>query len=100
MGPLRRVDAGGGADAIELNLYGVVTDPKLNSSQVEQDYCELVSHVKASVSIPVAVKLSQFFTALPCMAQRLDEAGADALVLFNRFYQPEFDLESSMLCQL
>ncbi len=83
-----------GADAIELNLYGVVTDPKLSSSQVEQDYCELVSHVKASVTIPVAVKLSQFFTALPYMAQRLDEAGADALVLFNRFYQPEFDLES------
>ena len=83
-----------GADAIELNLYGVVTDPKLSSSQVEQDYCELVSHVKASVTIPVAVKRSQFFTALPYMAKRLDEAGADALVLFNRFYQPEFDLES------
>ena len=83
-----------GADAIELNLYGLVTDPKLSSSQVEQDYCELVSHVKASVTIPVAVKISQFFTALPYVAQRLSEAGADALVLFNRFYQPEFDLES------
>ena len=83
-----------GADAIELNLYGLVTDPALSSSQVEQDYCELVSRVKASVTIPVAVKLSQFFTAIPYVAQRLDEAGADALVLFNRFYQPEFDLES------
>ncbi|MGA7623873.1 MAG: dihydroorotate dehydrogenase-like protein [Candidatus Acidiferrales bacterium] len=83
-----------GADAIELNLYGLVTDPKLSSSQVEQDYCELVSHVKASVTIPVAVKISQFFTALPYVAQRLSEAGADALVLFNRFYQPDFDLES------
>jgi len=83
-----------GADAIELNLYGLVTDPKLSSSQVEQDYCELVSHVKASVTIPVAVKISQFFTALPYVAQRLNEAGADALVLFNRFYQPDFDLES------
>lgn len=83
-----------GADAIELNLYGLVTDPALSSSQVEQDYCELVSHVKASVTIPVAVKLSQFFTAIPYMAQRLDETGADALVLFNRFYQPEFDLET------
>ncbi len=83
-----------GADAIELNLYGLVTDPKLSSSQVEQDYCELVSHVKASVTIPVAVKLSQFFTAIPYVAQRLAEAGADALVLFNRFYQPDFDLES------
>ena len=83
-----------GADAIELNLYGLVTDPKVSSSQVEQSYCELVSSVKASVTIPVAVKLSQFFTAIPYVAQRLDEAGADALVLFNRFYQPEFDLES------
>ena len=83
-----------GADAIELNLYGLVTDPAVSSSQVEQGYCELVSQVKASVTIPVAVKLSQFFTAIPYMAQRLDEAGADALVLFNRFYQPEFDLES------
>lgn len=83
-----------GADAIELNLYGLVTDPAISGSQVEQDYCELVSQVKASVTIPVAVKLSQFFTAIPYMAQRLSEAGADALVLFNRFYQPEFDLET------
>ena len=83
-----------GADAIELNLYGLVTDPKVSSSQVEQSYCELVSSVKASVTIPVAVKISQFFTAIPYVTQRLDEAGADALVLFNRFYQPEFDLES------
>jgi dihydroorotate dehydrogenase (fumarate) len=83
-----------GADAIELNLYGLVTDPLLSSSEVERDYCELVSHVKASVTIPVAVKLSQFFTAIPHLAQRMSEAGADALVLFNRFYQPEFDLES------
>ena len=83
-----------GADAIELNLYGIVTDPKLNSSQVEQDYCELVSHVKASATIPLAVKLSQFFTAIPYAAQRFDEAGADALVLFNRFDQPEFNLDS------
>jgi dihydroorotate dehydrogenase (fumarate) len=83
-----------GADAIELNLYDVVADPGLSSSKVELEYCEIVSQVKAGVSIPVAVKLSPFFTALPCVAQRLDEAGADALVLFNRFYQPEFDLES------
>jgi dihydroorotate dehydrogenase (fumarate) len=83
-----------GADAIELNLYGLVTDPKISTSEVEQGYCELVSRVKGSVTIPVAVKLSPFFTALPYMAQRLDESGADALVLFNRFYQPEFDLET------
>jgi len=83
-----------GADAIELNLYGVITDPAFSSSQVEKDYCELVSQVKGAVSIPVAVKLSPFFTAISYMARRLDEAGADALVLFNRFYQPEFDLET------
>ncbi|MFZ0582230.1 MAG: hypothetical protein WAN72_04405 [Candidatus Acidiferrales bacterium] len=83
-----------GADAIELNLYGMVTDPKTSSSELEQSYCELVSRVKSNVTIPVAVKLSPFFTALPYMARRLDESGADALVLFNRFYQPEFDLES------
>jgi dihydroorotate dehydrogenase (fumarate) len=83
-----------GADAVELNLYGVVADPSINSSAVEQKYCEIVSQVKAAVSIPVAVKLSPFFTALPYFARRLDEAGADALVLFNRFYQPEFDLEA------
>jgi dihydroorotate dehydrogenase (fumarate) len=83
-----------GADALELNLYGVATDPDVSSSNIEQGYCEVVSQVKGRVSIPVAVKLSPFFTALPYMAQRLDEAGADGLVLFNRFYQPEFDLES------
>ena len=83
-----------GATAIELNLYGVVADPDVSSSMVEQEYCEIVSQVKAAVSIPVAVKLSPFFTALPYLARRLDEAGADALVLFNRFYQPEFDLSS------
>jgi dihydroorotate dehydrogenase (fumarate) len=83
-----------GADAIELNLYGLITDPKRSSSQVEQDYCELVSHVKASVTVPVAVKISQFFTAIPYVAQRLCEAGSDALILFNRFYQPDFDLET------
>jgi dihydroorotate dehydrogenase (fumarate) len=83
-----------GADALELNLYGVVTNPDHSSSQIEENYCEVVSQVKAGISIPVAVKLSPFFTSLPYFAQRLDEAGADALVLFNRFYQPEFDLES------
>jgi dihydroorotate dehydrogenase (fumarate) len=83
-----------GADAIELNLYSVVTDPEVGSSNLEKDYCEVVSQVKAGVSIPVAVKLSPFFTALPYFARRLDEAGADALVLFNRFYQPQFDLDS------
>ena len=83
-----------GADAIELNLYNVTTDPEVSSVKVEQDYCEVVAQVKGAVSIPVAVKLSPFFTSLPYFAQRLGEAGTDALVLFNRFYQPEFDLEA------
>jgi dihydroorotate dehydrogenase (fumarate) len=83
-----------GADAIELNLYGVVVDPERNASEIEQEYCEIASNVKAGVAVPVAVKLSPFFTALPHLASCLDESGANALVLFNRFYQPEFDLET------
>jgi dihydroorotate dehydrogenase (fumarate) len=83
-----------GADAIELNIYAIATDPSLSSAQVEQGYCELVSQVKGCVGIPVAVKLSHFFSAMAYMGARLDEAGADGLVLFNRFYQPDFDIES------
>jgi len=83
-----------GADAIELNLYGIAADPDVPGSLVEQEYCEIVSEVKSSVSIPVAVKLSPFFTSIPYAARRMDEAGAGALVLFNRFYQPDFDLEA------
>ena len=84
-----------GADAIELNLYSIVTDPELTAGHVEQAYAELVREVKQSVRIPVAVKLSPFFSALANMAKRLDGAGANALVLFNRFYQPDLDLESA-----
>lgn len=83
-----------GADAIELNLYDIVTDAKHNGSSVEQKYFDIVKHVKSHVSIPVAVKISPFFTSIPSVARGFDEAGADALVLFNRFYQPELDLES------
>jgi dihydroorotate dehydrogenase (fumarate) len=83
-----------GADAIELNIYSIVTDPRLHSAEVEQSYCELVCQVKTCVRIPVAVKLSHFFSAPANMGKRLEEAGADGLVLFNRFYQPDFDLES------
>ena len=83
-----------GADGLELNVYYMPTDPELTSARVEQMYADLVSHVKASVHIPVAVKLGPFFSAIPNMARRLDAAGADALVLFNRFYQPDFDLEA------
>lgn len=82
-----------GADAIELNLYSLVADPSLSSAQVEEDRCKLVRQIKQSVGIPVAVKLSHFYSALANLAEQLDEAGADALVLFNRFYQPDFDIE-------
>jgi len=83
-----------GADGLELNVYYMPTDPELTSARVEQMYADLVSHVKASIHIPVAVKLGPFFSAIPNMARKLDAAGADALVLFNRFYQPDFDLEA------
>ncbi len=83
-----------GADALELNIYAVPTDPKVTSGEVEQIYCGLVRNVKASVKIPVAVKTGPFFTALASLAHRLEEAGADGLVFFNRFYQPDFDLEA------
>ncbi|MEO8661516.1 MAG: dihydroorotate dehydrogenase-like protein [Bryobacteraceae bacterium] len=83
-----------GADALELNIYYLPTDLEMTCAQVEQIYCDLVSHVKASIRIPVAVKLGSMFSAIPNFCKRMDEAGADALVLFNRFYQPDFDLES------
>lgn len=83
-----------GADAIELNIYSIITDPRLQSSQVEESYCELVRRVRVCVDIPVAVKLSHFFSAPVNMGMRLEEAGANGMVLFNRFYQPDFDLES------
>ncbi len=83
-----------GADALELNLYYIPTDPDLSGAQVEQMYIDLVRDVKASVSIPVAVKLGHSFSAFANLARRLDQAGANGLVLFNRFYQPDFDLEN------
>jgi dihydroorotate dehydrogenase (fumarate) len=83
-----------GADALELNIYSVPTDPGVTSEQVEQAYCDLVRDVKASLRIPVAVKVGPYFTAMANLAQRLEQAGANALVLFNRFYQPDFDLEA------
>jgi dihydroorotate dehydrogenase (fumarate) len=83
-----------GADALELNIYDIVADPLVTSQQVENRYCELVGDIKAHVHIPVAVKLSPYFSALANLAQRLRQAGADGLVLFNRFYQPDFDLDN------
>ena len=82
-----------GADAIELNIYAIATDPDRTGADVERDYCNLVRRVKESIRIPVAVKLSCFFTSMASMAKQFDLAGAGALVLFNRFYQPDFDLE-------
>ena len=82
-----------GADALELNVYYVPTDPLLTGVQVERMYTDLVRDVKASVSIPVAVKLGHSFTALANVARHLDLVGVDGLVLFNRFYLPDFDLE-------
>jgi dihydroorotate dehydrogenase (fumarate) len=82
-----------GADALELNVYLIPTRTNLTSDGVENTYLEILREVKAQVKIPVAMKLGSFFSALPNMAARLDRAGADALVLFNRFYQPDLDLE-------
>jgi len=83
-----------GADALELNLYYLPTDVNLTSSQIEDNSLKLVRDIRAEVKIPLAVKLAPFFTALPNFATRLAEAGADGLVLFNRFYQPDMDLEN------
>ncbi|GAB4480411.1 MAG: dihydroorotate dehydrogenase-like protein [Anaerolineales bacterium] len=83
-----------GADALELNLYYLAADPALTAAELENSYIELVADVKNSINIPLAVKLSPFITAPPNFAARLVQAGADGLVLFNRFYQPDFDLEN------
>ena len=83
-----------GADALELNVYFIPTNPVLKGSQIEDVYFSILKLVKEHVSIPVAVKLSPYFSCFPNMAQKLDEIGADALVLFNRFYQPDIDLEN------
>lgn len=83
-----------GADALELNVYYIPTDMELISDQVEQTYVEIVKGVKSEVKIPVALKLSPFFSNIAYMARCLDKAGVNALVLFNRFYQPDIDLET------
>jgi dihydroorotate dehydrogenase (fumarate) len=83
-----------GADALELNLYFLPTNPALTAAQIEENYITLVRDVRKSIKIPLAVKLSPFFTSIPNIAKRLVEAGANGLVLFNRFYQPDLDLEN------
>jgi dihydroorotate dehydrogenase (fumarate) len=83
-----------GADALELNLYRVAADPSRNAAELEQRSLELIAAVRAEVTIPLSVKLSPFFTALADFAACAVKVGADGLVLFNRFYQPDFDLET------
>ena len=83
-----------GANALELNIYFVPTSCQLTANEVEQNYCELVSEVRSHTHIPVSVKIGPYFTSVGNMAARLQEAGAQGLVLFNRFYQPDFDLEA------
>jgi dihydroorotate dehydrogenase (fumarate) len=82
-----------GADALELNMYYLSADPDLTGKELEETYVELVSEVKSAIGIPLAVKLSPSITSLPNFARKLAEAGADGLVLFNRFYQPDIDLD-------
>lgn len=82
-----------GADALELNIYLIPTDPDTTGAQVEQQYLDLIAALKESISIPLAVKVGPFFSSIPNMATRMVDAGADGLVLFNRFYQPDIDLE-------
>ncbi len=104
IGSLNGVSAGGwvkyakniedaGADGLELNVYYIPTNPNLAGSEIENMYIDTLKTVKENVKIPVAVKLSPYFSSMSNMAKRLDKAGADALVMFNRFYQPDFDLE-------
>jgi dihydroorotate dehydrogenase (fumarate) len=83
-----------GADALELNAYQIPTDPDLPGNAVEQGYLDILAAVKNAVKLPVAMKLGPFFSNFAHFAKRLDAAGADALVLFNRFYQPDIDLEN------
>jgi dihydroorotate dehydrogenase (fumarate) len=83
-----------GADALELNIYNVPTDPERTAEDIETEYLTIVASIKGLLKIPIAVKLSPFFTNLSQFARRLDQSGANALVLFNRFYQPDIELET------
>lgn len=105
IGSLNGVGAGGwtkyaklmqeaGADGIELNIFYIPTDPNLTANDIEERYINVIKKVKGEVSIPVAVKLNPFFSSLANMATKLDKAGADALVLFNRFLEPDINLDT------
>ena len=83
-----------GADGLELNVYYIPTHPEMTGEEVEMRYLDILEAVKKEVRIPVAMKLSPFFSSIPSMAKRLGDAGADGLALFNRFYQPDIDLET------
>lgn len=83
-----------GADALELNIYYLATDLHADSTEIEDNYVDVLRTVKSQLSIPVALKLAPYFTSFASMARRCDEAGANALVLFNRFYQPDLDIEA------
>lgn len=89
----RKIESAG-ADALELNIYDIPVNPFVTSIELENNYCELVRLVRDSVRIPIAVKLHPYFTSMSHQAQGLIREGAGALVLFNRFYQPDFDLEN------
>ena len=86
-----------GADAIELNIYNIPTDSNQSGEEIENSYVDILKEVKAAVTIPVAVMLSPYFTNMVNMAKKLDDAGANSLVLFNRFYQPDVDLEELVI---
>ncbi|MGB3955946.1 MAG: dihydroorotate dehydrogenase-like protein, partial [Brooklawnia sp.] len=92
-----RLLADAGADAIELNLYSVNTDPDESSAEVEERYLRIISMVRAQIEVPLAVKLSQHITGLSSFARRAEDAGANGLVLFNRFYGAEVDLDGLAL---
>jgi dihydroorotate dehydrogenase (fumarate) len=105
IGSLNGVSAGGwtsyaqkieqaGADALELNIYYIAANPDVTGAEVEQMYVDVLREVKQCVKIPVAIKIGPAFSSIPNIARRLSDAGADALVLFNRFYQPDLDLDN------
>lgn len=83
-----------GADALELNIYNLATDLKVNGADIEKRYVEVVKEVASSVNIPVAVKIGPFFSSIANMTEQLSDAGAKGIVMFNRFYQPDIDLEN------
>ncbi|MFN3820911.1 MAG: dihydroorotate dehydrogenase-like protein [bacterium] len=83
-----------GADGIELNIYYIPTDPYTDGSTLEEAYCEVVQAVRETITIPLIVKMNPFFTSIPAMARRFCELGVNGLVLFNRFYQPDLDIEN------